>query len=451
MSAGEGSVVAAVEAACRRDYGRIVATLTRVLGSLDAAEDVLQSTFAKALVEWKRRGIPSNPPAWITTVAKRAAIDLIRRRRTGERVSGRIRRDRESGYDPVARRQSRAPDPYEVLARWPDERLKLIFMCCHPVLDTAARIALTLREVCGLSTGAIAGTFLVGDAAMAQRLVRAKRKLRDAGAAFEIPSSDVLPQRVGDVLRVLYLVFNEGYLPKAGDELLSAELCDDAIFLMRLVVAELEKLELETAAEPRGLLALMLVTHSRRYARVTGDGLAIPLDEQDRTQWVDSEAREGLAILDRAIAARSPGPYQLKAAVSALHHTATDASDTDWEQIHALYRELLTYEPTAIVRLNAVVAFGMWKGPSAALEALDNAGTLEATDERPRTRGPTATLAEELQGYPYYHLARARFLEDLGRTADAWAALRRAKAASANGAERRFIEQRLRELDHCGS
>lgn len=443
-------VAAAVESACRRDSGRIVATLTRVLGSLDAAEDVLQSTFAKALVEWERRGIPSNPAAWLTTVAKRAAIDAIRHRKIGDRVCRRIERERRAGYDPVTRQQPHSEDPYDILARWPDERLKLMFMCCHPTLDTQARVALTLREVCGLSTDAIAGTFLVSDAAMAQRLVRAKRKLRDADAAFEIPEPDVLPERVGDVLQVLYLVFNEGYLPKAGDEILRGELCEEAIFLTRLIVAELEMLGQEIAAEPRGLLALMVLTHSRRRARVAEDGLSVTLEEQDRSLWIDSEATEGLAVLDRAIAARSPGPYQLKAAISALHHTATDRSDTDWKQIHALYRELLTYEPTPVVRLNAIVALGMWQGPAVALEALASPEAADPANPRAAARRETVMLASALESYPYYHLAEARFLEGLGRFTEAVDALRRAKASSTNGAEQRFIDRRILELERRG-
>jgi RNA polymerase sigma-70 factor (ECF subfamily) len=245
-------------------------------------------------------------------------------------------------------------------------------------------------------------------------------------------------------------VFNEGYLPKAGDEILRGELCEDAIFLTRLIVAELEKLGQEIAAEPRGLLALMVLTHSRRRARVAEDGLPVTLEEQDRSLWMDSEATEGLAILDRAIAARSPGPYQLKAAISALHHTATDTSDTDWEQIHTLYRELLTYEPTPVVRLNAIVALGMWQGPTVALEALGTTGAPDPTNPG-GTRGREAeTLASALEGYPYYDLAEARFLEELGRITEALAALRRAKDSTTNGAEQRFIDRRILELERRG-
>ncbi|MFW5729372.1 MAG: DUF6596 domain-containing protein, partial [Spirochaetota bacterium] len=256
--------------------------------------------------------------------------------------------------------------------------------------------------------------------------------------------------RLEDVLAVVYLLFNEGYLPRDSSELISIEACDDAIHLGRVLTGLLDGDTGARRAEPLGLLALMILTHSRRLARVGPDGLPVLLDEQDRAAWVDAEAREGLALLDRAIACRAPGPYQLKAAIAALHHTAVDAEDTDWEQIHALYEELYSYEPTPVVRLNAAVALGMWKGPEAALEALGARGprpdeiSPPAVPDTPAQ--PGAGLSRDLADYPYYHLAVARFLEEAERIDEAQGALARAAATSTNEAERRFVRHRIDEL-----
>ena len=432
-------VARALDAACRSDYGRIVSLLTRVLGSLEAAEDVMQGAFATALEQWRRRGVPSNPAAWLTTVSRRAAIDVVRRRRAGSRAVTKLAADaKRSGGGSKHAANEAVPvgsqdTAYELLARWPDERLKLIFMCCHPRLPVAARIALTLKEVCGLPTPSVAATFLVSEQAMAQRLVRAKRSLRQNGAAFEVPEPDEFGERVEDVLKVVYLLFNHGYLPPEGSEILRSEVCGEAVYLARLVCTLLDQHgeKRRERAEALGLSSLLTLLHSRRYARVDAEGFPVALEEQDRSLWVDTEVRDGLSALDRAIALSRPGPYQIKAAVNALHHTATDAADTDWSQIHALYTELETYEPTPIVRLNATVALGMSAGPSSGLAALEVLGARDGS---------------ALFTYPYYHLAWARFLEDSGRVEEAESALRKAWNASRNEGERRFIERRRSQL-----
>lgn len=432
-------VAHALDAACRSDYGRIVSLLTRVLGSLEAAEDVLQGAFATALEQWRRRGVPSNPAAWLTTVSRRAAIDVVRRRRAGSRAVSALAAAAErsgGGSKHAANEADPAGSPdtaYELLARWPDERLKLIFMCCHPRLPVAARIALTLKEVCGLSTPSVAATFLVSEQAMAQRLVRAKRSLRQNGAVFEVPQPDEFGERVEDVLKVIYLLFNHGYLPSEGSEILRSEVCGEAVYLARLVCTLLDQhgAQRRERAEALGLASLLTLLHSRRYARVDAEGVPVVLEEQDRSLWVNTEVRDGLSALDRAIALSRPGPYQIKAAVNALHHTATDAADTDWSQIHALYTELETYEPTPIVRLNAAVALGMSAGPAAGLQALDSLA---------EHAGPT------LRTYPYYYLAVARFLEECGRGEEAKEALWNARETSKNRTERLFIERRLSRI-----
>ncbi|MFW5689761.1 MAG: RNA polymerase sigma factor [Spirochaetota bacterium] len=423
--ADAATVRKALDHAWRAEHGRIVAVLTRLLGSLDRAEDVLQSATARALLSWPARGVPERPGAWLTTVAKRIALDEIRARRRRERfVSWLIR---ESAVTAPDRRSSPgSDDPYDLLDRWPDERLKLIFLCCHPALDPDARRALTLREVCGIATNEVAAAYLVRESAMAQRLVRAKRTLRESRAEFDLPGPDALEARLSDVLSVVYLLFNEGYLARSGADLLRADLCDEAIRLARIVVRDVPH---AAAAEALGLLSMMLLIHSRRDARASSEGLPVVLEEQDRGRWRSDEVAEGLELLDRAVDLGRPGPLQLKAAIQAVHHTADDAAQTDWQAIHALYTRLIAFEPTNVVMLNAAVARGMWLGAREGLAAL--AGI-------PNAAG--------LSDYAYYHLAYARFHEESGEFDDAARALARARESTDNEAETRLIERRLEEL-----
>ena len=423
-----GDARAQLERAWRSEHARIVSALTRILGSLERAEDVVQAAAARALESWPLRGLPANPAAWLTTVARRIALDRIRSDRAGERLRDRLRAEGavNGSLRVTAGGRAHRDDPYELLERWPDERLKLIFLCCHPSLTPDARRALTLREVCGLSTEQVSRAFLVNERTMAQRLVRAKRRLRESGADLAVPVREDFPSRLDDVLAVIYLLFNEGYLTRSGESLIRPELCDEAIHVARTVneLLPTASVDIRSRAETMGLLSMMLLVHSRRHARRDETGVAILLEDQDRSLWQADEAAEGLSLLDAAVALRHPGPYQIKAAINALHHTATDASDTDWAEIHALYSALLAFEPTSVVRLNRAVCVGMWKGPEAGLRAVaELAGKVE------------------LDAYPYYHLARAKFLGETGRSDEAAGALQRARECTANVAERRFIER----------
>ncbi len=418
----EDSVARAIDLACRREYGRIVAVLTRVLGTIDEAEDVVQSAFHRALCVWPSRGIPDNPAAWLTTVSRRIALDELRRRR----------RKHERTADIDGEPSTGGPDPYELLHRWPDERLQLIFACSHPALDAHLRLALTLKIVCGLSTASVAAAFLVGEKTMAQRLVRAKRKLRSKSIEFDPPSPTQLPERIGDVLAVIYLLFNEGYLPQKGPDLIIEDLCKEALYLCGVVLDLLpDDADTIVVAETLGLFSFLRFTHSRRRARIDGAGLAIPLDEQDRSLWIHKEVAEAYAALFRANALESPGPYQVKAAIAATHHAAADAQDTDWNRIHRLYDTLEEYEPTSVVQLNKTVALGMSAGPEAALGALDQFD---------------AQTVAELANYTGYYLARAYFYEKLGRVSESRAAYKRARDLSENASEQAFIDKRCTDL-----
>lgn len=420
-----------LETCFREEYGRIVSVLMRVLGSLEEAEDVIQSAAARALEDWPKRGFPSRPGAWLTTVSRRIALDRIRRRAVEGRARERLTRDRGTGpRTTVASGRAPENDPYDLLDAWPDERLRLMFVCCRPDLPVESRLALTLKEVSGLTTPRVAAAFLVSEATIAQRLVRAKRRLRERRVALEVPAGTEILARLGDVLGVIYLVFNAGYLQPHGTALLNAELCDEAIHLARTVVELMRAAKLPESAEALGLSALLILTHSRRDARCDPWGMPVLLEDQDRGLWHADEAAEGLALLDRAAALRSPGPYQLKAAVAALHHTAGDAADTDWRGIESLYKRLYAYEANPVVRLNAIVAHGMWAGAERGLAELEE----------------LATNTKALDSYTYFHLARARFLRELGRPKEAGRSLFSAAELTTNDAERRFIEAQLAAL-----
>lgn len=383
--------------------------MIRVLGDFDLAEEAVQDAFAEAMRTWPERGVPDNPGAWITATARNRAIDRIRRERT--------LRDKLSVLDALA---SLGGDEEDVSVI-PDDRLRLIFACCHPALHIEAQVALTLKLLGGLTTGEIARAFLVPEPTMAQRLVRAKRKIRDAAIPYRVPPAELLPERLPGVLAVLYLVFNEGYATTAGP-LVRSDLCDEAIRLARVL-----DILLPDEPEVRGLLALLLLQHSRRDARTRATGELVLLEDQDRARWDHDMIDEGLALLDVAIAARRPGPYQLQAAIAALHARAPRPEDTDWPQIAALYARLAEAAPSPVVELNHAVAIAMADGPERGLALFE-------------------PLAESLERYHLFHAARADLLRRLGSNEDAAAEYRRALDLVSNPQERTFIERRLREV-----
>ncbi len=405
----------------REEQGRAVATLIRVTGDFDLAEEAVQDAFIRALETWPERGVPDNPGAWITTTARNRAIDRLRRRQLS------VTKIEELGRETAVEQELAAIDPTPAeddAMPIADDRLRLIFTCCHPALALEARVALTLRTLGGLTTPEIARAFLVPEPTLAQRLVRAKRKIRDAGIPYRVPPAELLPERLDGVLRVLYLVFNEGYTASSGDELIRRELCAEAIRLTRIVVSLLPD-----EPEAAGLLALMLLHDARRDARVGMRGELILLDDQDRARWDADRIAEGQALIETALAARRPGPYQVQAAIAALHDEAALPSETDWAQIASLYATLQGMQPSPVVELNHAAAVAMADGPAIGLAMMD---------------GIAAT--GELDTYPYLHAARADLLRRLERWSEADAAYRRALELTTNAPERAFLETRLTEV-----
>ena len=409
-------VEGAVAAAFREEWGQVVATLIRVTGDWDLAEECAQDAFAQALDRWRRDGIPRRPGAWLTTTARNRALDVLRREAVGAaklREVAVLGRD-EGPYDPEYDGDDSGVE---------DDRLRLVFTCCHPALPIEARVALTLRTLAGLTTAEIARAFLVPEATMAQRLVRAKKKIRNAGIPYRVPPAHLLPERTTGVLGVVYLLFNEGYAATSGAELVRTNLCAEAIRLAR-VLARL----MPDEPEVLGLLALLLLHDARRGTRVDAAGELVTLEDQDRTAWDRAEVDEGAALLETALRRGRPGPYQIQAAIAACHTTAPTADDTDWADVAGLYGELERLVPSAVVRLNRAVAVGMAEHPDAGLE-------LVAELER----------SGELADYHLLPATRADLLRRSGRTAEAAAAYELALEWVENAAERRFLERRLAE------
>jgi RNA polymerase sigma-70 factor (ECF subfamily) len=402
----------------RQESGRIIASLIRISGSFDRAEEAMQESFVSALASWPVKGIPENPAAWIMTTAHRKLIDAARRDRT--------RRDKQDSlkYEMDLAALTPEGELEDTAMEFPDDRLRLIFTCCHPALNVDAQIALTLRTLGGLSTPEIGKAFLLPEPTLAQRLVRAKRKIQEANIPYEVPPQERLPERLAAVRAVIYLIFNEGYVASSGTELVRNDLCAEALRLGR-VLCEL----LPQEAENTGLLALMLVQHSRRNARLV-NGELITLEEQDRARWDQDLISEGLRMVERALTKGPVGSYQLQAAIAALHVEAPTPPETDWPQIAALYEKLWKMNPSPVIGLNYSVAIAMSGAIEEGLKRIDNLG---------RSGG--------LDGYYLFHAARADLLRRLNRNAEAAAAYQRALALTSNVVEQNFLKRRLSEIE----
>jgi RNA polymerase sigma-70 factor (ECF subfamily) len=397
----------AVAAAFRDEWGQVVATLIGLTGDWDLAEECAQDAFAQAVDRWPRDGVPRKPGAWLTTTARNRALDRLRREKVGAGKLRELAQLTPEGDEP----------PPEI----PDDRLRLIFTCCHPALAFEARVALTLRTLAGLTTGEIARAFMVPEATMAQRLVRAKRKIRNAGIPYRVPPAELLRERLDAVLGVVYLLFNEGYAASGGSDHVRRDLSAEAIRLGRVLVSQLPD-----EPEAMGLLALMLLHDARRPARVSPDGDLVPLEEQDRSLWNAAAIAAGETLLETALRMGAPGPYQVQAAIAACHATARKATETDWAQIASLYAELRKYVPSPVVALNHAVAVAMADGPEAGLALVD--------------------AVEGLEGYHLLPATRADLLRRLGRNAEAAEQYRAALALTTSEVEKRYLHSRLAEV-----
>ena len=406
------TATAQIEKTFREEHGRVLAALISRLGDFTLAEDALQDALVNALERWEVDGVPRSPGAWLLAIAKRRAIDRLRRAASLERYVVAL------NFDSLVT----MPEDVEMEETIPDDRLKLMFTCCHPALALDAQVALTLHTIGGLSTQEIARAFLVSVPTMAQRLARARNKIRNAGIPYRVPPVDLLPERLNALLAVIYLIFNEGYVASGGDTLMRHELCGEAIRMCRVLIDLLPQ-----TAEARGLLALMLLHDSRRKARLNPTGELVLFEKQDRTLWDQTKIREGIAVLDEALALHDPGPYQVQAAISALHVEASTADATDWSQIAALYDTLAKITPSMVVEVNRAVAVAMARGAHEGLQMLLH-------------------LEGQADGYYPYHAARADLLRRTNQREAAADAYERALTLCTNTAERAYLQQRLDEM-----